>query len=145
MLKRIPGKTGRNIGPVTMKSLRVLLVEDDRDSAEALELLLRSNGFEVEWVPSARATLEIYQKDPSHHVDLILLDLMLPDLDGVSLIARLSTITDLPPLVIHSAVSAPAAKAAAEQIGAAAVLRKPADWREMRQVLEGLAAAKSGE
>src|SRR5262249_49130160 len=61
-----------------MKPLHILLIEDDFDSAEALQLLLRGGGFQVECVASARQALSLYERDPHHHADLILLDLMLP-------------------------------------------------------------------
>lgn len=121
-----------------MKSPRVLLVEDDADSAEAIRLLLRTRGIETEWAATAGEAIALYEADPGHAADLILLDLALPDMDGVELIARLGPIASLPPIVIHSAASQDALDRAGEAVGAAAVLRKPTDWKKLLAILGDL-------
>jgi DNA-binding response OmpR family regulator len=65
---------------------RLLVVEDDETIGAALEQSLRTHGHEVSWVRSGRAALDrVAQVDQ----DLVLLDLGLPDLDGVEICRRL--------------------------------------------------------
>jgi two-component system, OmpR family, response regulator len=128
-----------------MRPLHILLIEDDSDSGDAMSLLLRSEGHRVDWAATGGEALEVYRsaRDP---FDLIMLDLMLPDLDGSSLAQQLTSVAGLPPVVIHTAASSSQAEAAARHIGAAAILRKPTDWQRMRQFLDqcGLARPKNG-
>jgi DNA-binding response OmpR family regulator len=64
-------------------SMRILLVEDDRRFATALTTALRRSGYDVHHAPNAAAALVA----PPH--DLVLLDLGLPDADGIDLCRRL--------------------------------------------------------
>jgi CheY-like chemotaxis protein len=64
----------------------VLLVEDDADSADAMRRLLVRYGAEAEVATSGRAALEIAK---GRAPDLVLVDLRLPDLSGVEVVATL--------------------------------------------------------
>lgn len=68
---------------------RVLLVEDDARFARALAAALRRNGYDVEHVSTAAAALA------APAVDLVLLDLGLPDTDGIELCAKLRQHSDV--------------------------------------------------
>jgi len=75
----------------------VLLVEDDYRVAEALQPALARNGMTVRWVASGRAALEQYPG-----VDVVLLDLGLPDLDGVEVCRRIRVASDVPIIVVSA-------------------------------------------
>ena len=80
--------------------MRILLVEDDRMLAEALLLALRDGGHAVDWVSSgqaARSTL------PHSEHEVLLLDLGLPDDDGIQLLHDLRTEGYTLPILILSA------------------------------------------
>src|SRR4051794_36645647 len=64
---------------------RLLVVEDDQPIAEPLCATLRSHGYDVVWAPTGTAALEAVDAN----VDVILLDLGLPDLDGLEVCRRL--------------------------------------------------------
>lgn len=121
----------------TMLPLHLLLIEDDPDSADAMSLLLRIRGVEVDWVGSGKDAVEFFRRGRARTVDVILLDLMLPDTDGASLIEQLSQIAPLPPVVIHSAGSEARVAKTGAQVHASAVLRKPTDWGKLLELLEG--------
>ena len=127
-----------------MRSLHILLVEDDADSGEAMSLLLRSEGHRVDWASTGTEAIDFYRSATESPFDVIMLDLMLPDVDGSTLIQRLRSIATLPHVVIHTAASSASAQAAARHVGASAVLRKPTDWQGMRQVLDRCGTARSG-
>ncbi|PKW15425.1 response regulator transcription factor [Saccharopolyspora spinosa] len=65
---------------------RLLVVEDDHTIGQALESSLRSHGYEVSWQRTGRDALE---QAGDREFDLVLLDLGLPDLDGVEVCRRL--------------------------------------------------------
>ena len=119
-----------------MSPLHLVLVEDDEDSAEAMSALFRAQGIDVACANSGEEALDLFRNDPRRPVDVILLDLMLPDMSGAALVAALRTIITLPRVVIHSAVTLAEAQHAAHEVGAFAVLRKPTDWSEVRGVLD---------
>ena len=120
-----------------MRSSHLLLIEDDPDSADAMGLLLRTRGVEVDWVASGQDAVEFFRNGRARTVDMILLDLMLPDTDGATLVAQLSQIAPLPPIVIHSASSDARIARIGAQVHAIAVLRKPIDWERLLTLLEG--------
>ncbi|HRC88213.1 MAG TPA: response regulator, partial [Thermoanaerobaculia bacterium] len=65
-----------------MTQTRIALVEDEPDIAEVLRYNLEKEGFEVETVTRGDQALELIRRQPPQ---LILLDLMLPGLDGLDL------------------------------------------------------------
>lgn len=76
---------------------RVLVVEDDRDIAESLELFLRSDGHRTERAHDGRRALELVR---SAQPDLVLLDLGLPELDGLEVLKAIRAGSDLPVIVV---------------------------------------------
>jgi CheY-like chemotaxis protein len=125
-----------------MRSIRILLIEDDLDSGDAMCLLLRKQDARVEWASNAEEAIALYRRNSD--VDLIFVDLMLPEMDGATLIERLSEIAPLPAVVIHTAASTATAMEAARRIRAATILRKPTDWGLMRAILERYRPVHSG-
>ncbi|HET9250777.1 MAG TPA: response regulator [Candidatus Eisenbacteria bacterium] len=117
-----------------MRPIRILLIEDDLDSGDAMCLLLRKEDARVDWAPTAEKAIARYRRDPEF--DLIFVDLMLPEMDGATLIERLSEIAPLPAVVIHTAASTATASEAARRIRGATILRKPTDWGAMRAILD---------
>lgn len=68
------------------KGARVLVVDDEPSIVDAVATSLRYEGFEVEEASTGRAALAVAQESPP---DLIVLDVMLPDLDGIEVTRRL--------------------------------------------------------
>ncbi|SHF38944.1 DNA-binding response regulator, OmpR family, contains REC and winged-helix (wHTH) domain [Streptoalloteichus hindustanus] len=75
----------------------MLLVEDDHRVAEALQPALARQGMAVRWVGSGRAAL-----DNLADVDVVLLDLGLPDLDGLEVCRRIRVVSDVPVIVVSA-------------------------------------------
>lgn len=103
--------------------LRILLVEDDADSAEALLLVLRRAGYETAWVDKARDALALL--DGKRRPDVVLLDLTLADMGGQALVSAFQAAAPLPPTVVISAGNERTLHEAAEQLRARGALRKP--------------------
>ena len=66
--------------------MRVLLVEDDTSVAKSIELMLQAEGFIVDTTDLGEDGLEIGKL---YDYDIIILDLMLPDIDGYEVLRRL--------------------------------------------------------
>ncbi|HET7724153.1 MAG: MtrAB system response regulator MtrA [Propionibacteriaceae bacterium] len=77
----------------TPNGRRILVIDDDASLAEMLQLVLRQEGFETTWCASGDAALEVFR---SAQFDLVLLDLMLPGLDGVAVCRRIRADSGVP-------------------------------------------------
>src|SRR5580658_10049232 len=80
--------------------MRVLLVEDDRMIAQGLQTALRQDGYTVDWVGDGRAADAALH---STQFDLVLLDLGLPERDGLSVLRALRRRGDATPVIILTA------------------------------------------
>jgi diguanylate cyclase (GGDEF)-like protein len=109
---------------------RVLVADDDRDIARFVELNLTLEGFEVQVVHDGQAALEAALADPP---DLVLLDVMMPYLDGVEVLRRLraSVATAATPVVLLTAKAMSADKVVGLTAGADDYIVKPFDTLEL--------------
>jgi two-component system KDP operon response regulator KdpE len=99
---------------------RILVVEDDPTFRRMLELNLTARGYLVDVAACGRAALELIERQP----DLIVMDLGLPDIDGIDLISQLRT-SAITPILVVSARDTGTAKPAALGAGANDYLAKP--------------------
>jgi len=79
----------------------ILVVDDDEDTTKLLKTVLKVNGFNVSGALSGK---EAVDKAAAHRPDLILLDLMMPEMDGFETLERLRSVSNAP-VVILSALS----------------------------------------
>lgn len=106
---------------------RVLIIEDDDRMARALRVNLQARGYEVAIAIDGAGGLESLAKAPA---DLVILDLGLPDLDGMEVIAGLRGWTSVPVLVL-SARDTDSDKVRALDAGADDYLTKPFSMEEL--------------
>ncbi|HEX2341268.1 MAG TPA: response regulator transcription factor [Vicinamibacterales bacterium] len=102
-------------------SARILIVDDEPSILKAMAPLLRSRGYDVETAATGRTALETFDRDPP---DLVILDLMLPDLDGLDVCRRLRE-RGRTPIIVLSAREAERDKVAALDLGADDYVTKP--------------------
>jgi len=116
---------------------RVLVVEDDTDVLEIIRLALEEiGGLQVTTCTGGTAALDEIRKQAP---DLVLLDVMMPEMDGPTFFARLRALdtTRDTPVVFVTAKVAPDELARLRRLGAAGVITKPFDPVELPgQVLE---------
>jgi len=65
---------------------QILVVDDDADARTVVKTILSSSGFEVNEVPGGKQALEFLEEN---HVDLIVLDIMMPEMSGYDVVLRL--------------------------------------------------------
>jgi len=117
-----------------MSGERVLVVDDNALSRKLLSDVLGAEGYNVRDVASgAEAFSAIAEAQP----DLILLDIMMPGMDGFEVVRRLraDTATCATPLVIVSALDDAGSRARLTAAGINAMLTKPIDRWELRSTL----------
>jgi two-component system KDP operon response regulator KdpE len=108
-------------------SLRVLLVEDDREIRALVQSALALEGFEVQTAVSLREAQALVQHSPP---ELIVLDLGLPDGEGLELVREVRRLSSLP-IVVISARHQEAQKIALLDAGADDYLTKPFSVAEL--------------
>ncbi|HEX5727218.1 MAG TPA: response regulator transcription factor [Longimicrobiaceae bacterium] len=127
---------------------RVLIVEDNRNLAFGLRRSLEVEGYEVELAPDGPAALEAVR---GHAPDLVVLDLMLPRLDGMRVLRTLRAEGCEVPVLILTARSQEADKVQGFRIGADDYVVKPVGVLELLARIEAIlrrtrrAAAPAGE
>jgi len=100
---------------------RVLVVDDEAPMRRTLEIGLRAGGYEVDLAATGGEALETVRAQPP---DLVILDLGLPDIDGVQLARALRGATAVP-IIVVSARTGDAMRAAALDAGADDYVTKP--------------------
>ncbi len=100
---------------------KVLAIDDDPAMTELLTLLLKTHGFNVLTANSGIDGVEIAHKESP---DVIILDLMMPGMDGWQVCARIRTFSTVP-ILIFSALDSPGMVASALDAGADDYLVKP--------------------
>lgn len=120
---------------------RVLLVEDNLDILQTLEQLLRGEGAAVTAVPGAAQALD---QARSQDFDLVISDLAMPEVDGISLLRQLRAQPHSAawPAIAVSGFSPQQMGHQAEQAGFQAHLTKPLSMDELRAVVTQLAAPR---
>ncbi|GHU37450.1 MAG: response regulator transcription factor [Sediminibacterium sp.] len=106
----------------------VLLVEDEQHLHEALKLNLELEGYTV---TSAYDGNDALKKIAEAYFDLIIMDIMLPELDGISITENLRIHNNDVPVLILSAKNSPADKVLGLRKGADDYLTKPFDLEEL--------------
>jgi CheY-like chemotaxis protein len=108
--------------------MRILIIDDDRDIREILGLLLAAEGYEVDVAVDGVAGLARVQ---ASHPSLVLLDLMMPRLDGEGFLRAFRTMphtADIPVVVL---TGHPGGPAKAAKLGAAGFLSKPVELADL--------------
>jgi len=107
--------------------MRVLLVEDDASTAKSIEMMLRSDGYVVDVTDFGEDALEIGKQ---YDYDIIILDIMLPDIDGFEVLQRFRAAQVHAPILILSGLSELDHKVKGLRFGADDYLTKPFHKRE---------------
>ena len=101
---------------------QILVVEDEVGIASFLTRALSACGFEVAGATNGQTALEMVERDP---YDLILLDLLLPEMDGFSVLERVLRTRPTQEVLVLSALSDAESKVKCLELGAADYMTKP--------------------
>jgi two-component system OmpR family response regulator/two-component system response regulator QseB len=121
--------------------MRLLLVEDDRMIGESLRGALRGSGYAVDWVRDGRAAEATLA---SERFDLVLLDLGLPQRDGMEVLASLRARGDATPVIVLTARDALASRVQGLDAGADDYLVKPFELDELLARIRAVVRRHSG-
>lgn len=123
-------------GRKTMKS--ILIIDDDESVSSFISFSLQQEGFTVYTAKNAKEGLTRLKKSP---IDLLLMDVMLPDLDGFSLCEKVrseSNIKQMPVLFITAYADKPGVNLQrTQEVGGQGFIEKPVMFDELfRQILD---------
>jgi len=107
---------------------RVLVVDDDSTVRDIVSRYLLRDGFEVDAVANAEAATRILERDA--HVDVVILDIMLPSADGLSFLRELRRTSDVPVILLTARVEE-ADRIGGLEVGAVDYVLKPFSPREL--------------
>jgi len=82
---------------------KIFLVEDDKHFAYVLKSFLTTKGYDVDWYENGEIALEKYKNNPFYH--LMLIDIMMPKKDGITLVKEIRTINPSIPIIFITAKS----------------------------------------
>lgn len=121
---------------------RILVIEDHRDTRELLEMLLRTEGYEVTLAADGEDGIAAYRRQQA---DVVLVDIFMPRKDGIATITELRR--DFPDAVIiamsaDTSVDRRGALGRAREAGAHLTLRKPIEPWVLLRSLEGVLAGR---
>jgi two-component system, cell cycle response regulator CtrA len=122
-------------------SMRVLLVEDDAATAASIELMLKKESFIIDTTDLGEDGLEIGKL---YDYDIIILDLMLPDIDGYEVLRRLRAARVRTPILILSGLGELDHKLKGLGFGADDFLTKPFDRRELIARIQAIVRRSKG-
>ena len=120
----------------------VLVVDDEPQVVWVLEFSLQGEGYETF---SAHDGMEALDQIRRQHPDLMVLDVMMPRMDGWSVLEALGDMpaTERPRVVMVTALASAGDRERAERLGAEAFVPKPFDMEHLVGVLQGFSALAS--
>ena len=100
----------------------ILIVEDDRTIAESIAFILEQDSFSCQWFDNGRDTLDYIE---NNEVDLMLLDVGLPDMSGFDVLRKVRIKSDLPVIIISARDDESDQVLGLEGLGANGYITKP--------------------
>jgi DNA-binding response OmpR family regulator len=110
-----------------MNARSILIVEDETSIAEVVSLYLKRAGFQVQVAPDGKKAMSLFEQQPP---DFIILDLMLPEVDGLALTRWLRDRSDVP-IIMLTARREEADRIAGLEMGADDYVVKPFSPQEL--------------
>ena len=113
----------------------ILVVEDDKNTRRLMQAILTANGYHIHLASNGIEALEIMD---SHHIDLMILDIMMPEMDGYELTKVLRSSNYNLPILMVSAKILPEDKRKGFIVGTDDYMTKPVDEEEMLLRIQAL-------
>src|SRR5258705_5929059 len=139
-LRRCRGSSARTMD--RKKTYRILVVDDHEDNIELLRARLEARGYEVFGANDGQAALDQVEEV---RPDLILLDVMMPRMDGMEVVRRLKSNKNLPfiPVIMQTALDSTENKVEGLDAGADDYITKPINFAELEARVNSLLRIKT--
>ncbi|MBU0972351.1 MAG: response regulator [Proteobacteria bacterium] len=113
--------------------VKVLIVDDEKDFVEIFSLRLSSQGEKVSTAYSGREALEIMETTA---VDVVILDIRMPGMDGLQVLKQIKTLYPLVEVILLTGHGSTETAVEGMKLGAFDYLMKPADFKDIQDKLE---------
>src|ERR1700756_1165141 len=123
------------------KAMRILLIEDDVVAARGIALMLKSSGAVVDHADTGEEGLELTRH---YDYDIVILDLILPDIEGFEVVRRMRIARNDTPVLILSGLSRPQVKVKSLGLGADDFISKPFDKAELMARIQAVIRRSKG-
>lgn len=120
-------------------TLRILVVDDERNILEVIGTFLESEGYEVITAESGASLLTHLEEDDPH---IILLDIRMPDIDGIQCLRQIKEKYKTVEVVMMSGFATLQMARKSLDIGAFDYLRKPISFAHLKEVIEHIKITK---
>jgi two-component system, cell cycle response regulator CtrA len=121
--------------------VRILLIEDDVIAARGVSLMLKTIGAVVDHADTGEEGLELARH---YDYDIVVLDLMLPDIEGFEVVRRMRVSRNDTPVLILSGLTRPQAKVKGLGLGADDFITKPFDKAELLARMQAIVRRSKG-
>ena len=111
-----------------MDQINILVTDDEREIADLLEIYLVSDGYRVWKAYSAKEGLQILQE---HDIQLAILDIMMPEMDGITAMLKIREVSNVP-VILLTAKSEDTDKVLGLTVGADDYVTKPFNTVELQ-------------
>lgn len=115
--------------------IKILVVEDDKHVRKLMNAVLKREGYEVVTAENGREALEVLEVQ---HIDLIILDIMMPEMDGYEFAEELKEADNRIPILMATAKQLPEDKKKGFRLGTDDYMTKPVDTEEMLLRIQAL-------
>lgn len=120
-----------------MPTKRILFIDDEHLLREVMYELLMHMGYEAKVVESGGEAIETFAENPENY-DLVLTDLMMPDMTGDRIAKEIKSIRPNVPVVVMTATPETLSLSRVKTAGISRVLAKPLTVAELREGLQGI-------
>ncbi len=122
-------------------AIEVLIIDDDHDFSTMIQILLRGQDFQIKSVVSSEVGIQTVE-NPDAAPDVVILDLLMPEVDGWEVCERIRSFSDVPILIL-SVLGSPGSVLRALNAGADDYLIKPVHASLLASRLRTLARRKA--
>src|SRR5262249_18489775 len=124
-----------------MMGRRILLVDDDSALRDSIALVLEGAGFQVDQAEQGVTAMQLLR---AHEPDLIITDILMPQMEGIETIREIRSVLSQTPIIAMSGSAEPRADylRMAQTFGASAVLAKPFDPAVLLELVNRLLSTR---
>ena len=106
----------------------ILVAEDDKNARRLFQIVLEENGFRVHTAANGQEAMDILDRE---YIDLVVLDVMMPQMDGYEFTRQIRSANSNLPILMVSAMQEPMDKKKGFLVGTDDYMTKPVDYEEM--------------
>ena len=137
--KNIPKKTVEDKEAITdlkLNNYGVLIAEDEPANFNYLEMALKKTGIRIEWAKDGNEVIEYFQEKKRNNVDLILMDIKMPNKDGIETFKELKKMNVKIPVIAQTAYAMLGEVEHLKKMGFDHILTKPVDKEKLKHILQ---------